>query len=100
MAQARILRSALADLDQIWLYIAQDNINAAEKLVSSIEAAANRLARMPGIGQKRDELQPGLLSYPLGNYILFYSRTMVGIDLLHVYHGARNFEELFKHKRE
>jgi len=50
---------------------------------------------MPGIGRKRDELQPGLLSYPLGNYLIFYQRSAVGIDVLHVYHGARNLEELF-----
>jgi toxin ParE1/3/4 len=97
MPQARILRSALDDLDVIWLYIARDNINAAERVVGDIEAAADRLAQMPGIGRRRDELQPGLLSYPLGNYILFYCRTSTGIDLLHVYHGARNIEELFKH---
>src|SRR5258705_12807663 len=96
MPQARILRSALKDLDQIWLYIARDNIDAAENLVDSIEAAAKRLAQMPGIGRKRDELQPGLLSYPLDSYILFYYRTRTGIDLLHVYHGSRNVEELFK----
>src|SRR4051794_26247234 len=96
MPQARILRSALEDLDEIWLYIARDNINAAERVVDAIEAAADRLAQMPGIGRKRDDLQSGLLSYPLSNYILFYYRTSTGIDLLHVYHGARNIDELFK----
>jgi toxin ParE1/3/4 len=100
MPQALILPSALNELDEIWLYIARDNINAAEKLVNNIRVAANRLAFMPGIGRRRDELQVGLLSYPLGNYILFYRRTKTGIDLLHVYHGARNIEELFKHNRE
>jgi len=95
MPEARMLRSALKDINDIWLYIARDNINAADKLVASVEAATNRLANMPGIGRKRDELQPGLLSYPLGNYLIFYQRSAVGIDVLHVYHGARNLEELF-----
>jgi len=98
MSQARILKSALADLDEIWLYIARDSIEAAERLVERIERTARRLAFMPGIGRKRDELQPGLLSYPLGNYILFYRRTKSGIDLLHVYHGSRNYEEFLKHQ--
>jgi len=95
MPEARMLRSALKDINDIWLYIARDNINAADKLVASVEAATKRLANMPGIGRKRDELQPDLLSYPLGNYVIFYQRSSVGIDVLHVYHGARNFEELF-----
>jgi toxin ParE1/3/4 len=91
MPQARILRSAIKDLDEIWLYIARDSVDAA-----AIEAAANALADQPGMGRVRDELAPGIRSYPVGSYIVFYKRSRRGIDVLHVYHGARNIEELFR----
>jgi plasmid stabilization system protein ParE len=56
LARARILRSAVKDLDEIWLYIARDSIDAAEKMIQRIEEASEKLASMPGMGQKRDDL--------------------------------------------
>jgi toxin ParE1/3/4 len=72
LARARILRSAVKDLDEIWLYIARDSIDAAEKMIQRIEEASEKLASMPGMGQKRDDLQPGIRSYPVGRYLIFY----------------------------
>jgi toxin ParE1/3/4 len=95
MPQARILSSAVKDLDEIWLYIARDSIDAAERLIERIELTARKLARMPGIGPKRDEFAPGLRSFPLSNYVIFYRETDLGIDVLHVYHGMRDLQELF-----
>jgi toxin ParE1/3/4 len=96
MPQARILRSAIRDLDAIWLYIARDNIDAAEKLMKKIQSAAEKLAQMPGMGQRRDDFSPGLRSFPVGNYLIFYKRIRGGIEVLHVYHGAQNLYEFFK----
>ncbi|MEO6437440.1 MAG: type II toxin-antitoxin system RelE/ParE family toxin [Tepidisphaeraceae bacterium] len=95
MPHARILRSAVRDLDEIWLYIARDSVDAAERLIAAIEAAAHTLSENPGMGRRRDELLAGVRSFPVGSYILFYRKTQRGIDVLHVYHGARYIEELF-----
>lgn len=95
MPRPRILRSAIRDLDQIWLYVALDNVDAAERLIARIESAAHDLARMPGMGQRRDRLGRGLRSYPVGTYVIFYRKIRGGIEVLHVYHGARNFDQLF-----
>ena len=54
-----------------------------------------KLARMPGMGPARDEIKPGLRSFPLGNYLIFYRKIDDGIELARVIHGARKFEELF-----
>ena len=96
MPRARILRSAVKDLDDIWLYIARDSVDAAERLIELIESAASNLARFPGMGVRRDDLAAGVRSFPVGNYLIFYQKTRRGIDVLHVYHGARRIEELFK----
>ena len=95
MPHARILRSAVEDLDEIWLYIARDSITAAEGVIASIEAAANKLARFPGMGRERNDLVPGMRSFPVGNYLIFYRKIRGGVEVMHVYHGARRIEELF-----
>jgi toxin ParE1/3/4 len=95
LPRARILRSAVKDLDEIWLYIARDSVDAAEKMIQRIEEASQNLASMPGMGQKRDDLQPGVRSYPVGRYLIFYRAVRSGIEVLHVYHGARKYEDLF-----
>jgi toxin ParE1/3/4 len=96
LPRARILRSAVKDLDEIWLYIARDSVDAAEKMIQRIEEASEKLASMPGMGQKRDDLQPGIRSYPVSRYLIFYRAIRGGIEVLHVYHGARKYQDLFR----
>jgi plasmid stabilization system protein ParE len=47
----RFERGALADLDEIFAYIVQDNPEAAAKLVARIEKAAARIAETPYMGE-------------------------------------------------
>jgi toxin ParE1/3/4 len=95
MPDARMSRPALRDLDEIWLYIAQDSVAAAERLVDEIEAAAHMLAQFPGAGQRREDLRAGMLSFPVRQDLIFCRRQKRGIEVLHVYHGARHLQELF-----
>jgi toxin ParE1/3/4 len=64
----RILKSPEAenDLDDIWWYIAQDNPDSADKLLDEIEETSRKLARFTNMGRNRDELHPGLQSFPGG----------------------------------
>jgi toxin ParE1/3/4 len=56
---------ALADLEQIFSYIAQDNPKAAAKLVGRIEETAARIARMPYIGALTHKSQ--FRQFPVGS---------------------------------
>ena len=44
------------DLDQIWEYIAADNIDAADRWIGKLFEAFEALARAPGMGHTRDDL--------------------------------------------
>lgn len=44
------------DLNDIWDYIANDSIEAADRVLSSLRSAMIKLARSPGIGHGREEL--------------------------------------------
>ena len=60
------------DLDEIWWYIAQDNPVNADKFIDEIETTCRQLARFTSMGKNRDELHPGLQSFPVGKYLIFY----------------------------
>ena len=94
---ARVLKRPLAenDLDEIWLYIAQDNPDNADALLDKIEERCQALAQFPFIGTDRDELMPDLRSLPVGNYLIFYMPIEDGIVVVRVLHGMRDVDALF-----
>ena len=49
---------AFADLDEIWEYIAQDNIDAADQVLADIHTVLRTLAASPHIGHRRADLTP------------------------------------------
>ncbi|MBG7601984.1 MAG: type II toxin-antitoxin system RelE/ParE family toxin [Gammaproteobacteria bacterium] len=84
------------DLLDIWCYIARDNPDAADAWIDQLGETAWRLAENPEIGTTREELLPGIRSFPVGNYILFYQAIDDGIDLIRVLSAYRNLESLFQ----
>lgn len=58
----RITRSkpARADLREIWLYVAQDSIEAADRLLDRLDRTVHMLANNPAIGERQDDLRAGL----------------------------------------
>ena len=48
--------SAENDLLEAWLYIAEDSIDAADRLLDRIDAEARTLLMPPKMGRMRDEL--------------------------------------------
>ena len=87
---------AKEDLLDIWCYIAQDSPKAADAWIDQLVDAARRLAANPGMGRLRPELLPGIRSFPVGNYILFYLEINKGIDLVRVLSAYRNLDALFQ----
>lgn len=85
---------AQSDLDEIWLAIALDNERAAERVVAEIEAAEDRIAAFPEIGRARNELLPGVRSWAVGVYVLFYAIAPAAVVILRIVHGARDVGEL------
>ena len=93
----RVMRRPLAETDllEIWDYIADDSLAAADRWVDRIDEQLSLLAAQPKIGRSRDELAPGMRSFPVGRYVIFYVPLDDGIDVVRVLHGARDIEEIF-----
>ena len=89
---------AETDLDEIWLWIAEDNIKAAEDTIERIEAAENRLGQFPELGQARPDLSEGVRHWPVGSYLILYRIEADHVLIVRVIHGARDLPALFRPK--
>src|SRR5258706_829311 len=94
MPRIKRTSAAKADVSGIWHHIASDNLAAAERWLDTVDRNVRLLAEFPALGPRRDELGPGLQSYPLGNYIIFYRSVRGGIEIIRVLHSARNLPEI------
>ena len=96
MKRFRVADAARTDLDNIWNYIAHDDLEAADRFVRLLISKFPILASMPEMGLKRDELSPGLRIFPVHNYIIFYRPIKEGVEIVRVLHGARDLPPLFE----
>ena len=83
------------DLAEIWDYIAEDGLSRADAFIESIDRKFHELAQSPHIGRSRNELLPGVLSFPFGRYIIFYLIISGGIEIVRVLHASRDIDEQF-----
>lgn len=90
MPKFKLKPLAEQDLEDIWLYIAQDNPRAADKLLDRIEAQCELLAIHPELGPARDDIAKGLRYHPLASYLILYRVSSQGVDIVRVAHSARN----------
>jgi toxin ParE1/3/4 len=95
MNRYRISRQAEQDLEDIWVYTAQNDEVAADLLIATILDKFPMLAKFPDMGKKRDDLLEGLRSFPVKPYIIFYSRTSDRIEIVRVLHQSRDIDNEF-----
>jgi toxin ParE1/3/4 len=94
--QLRISPRASSDLIEIWSYIADDSVANSDAFIDKIYEAMQLLAGKPGSGRRREELAPGMQSFPFGRYIIFYRVIAGTIDIVRVLHGARDIQNIFE----
>jgi plasmid stabilization system protein ParE len=60
------------DLDDIWEYIAQDNIDDADRWIAKLFDAFEAIGRTPSIGHKREDLtNHPVLYFSVGAYLIY-----------------------------
>src|SRR5436309_6116263 len=84
------------DLREIRTYIARDDPEAARRMVATIRGKCRLLSQHPALGRPREDLQPGIRSFPVGAYLIFYQPAADGIQVVRVLHGARDIPALFE----
>jgi toxin ParE1/3/4 len=95
VALLRFSPDARADLLEIAAFIAQHNPRAAARLVVRLEETCRLLATRPLIGRRRDDIEPDLHDFPVGNYLFLYD-IIGGIEIVRIVHGARDLKRVFQ----
>ena len=83
----RYERGVLADLDEIFAYIAADNREAAARLVARIEDVVKLIAATPYMGEATRKSR--CRRFPVGNYLIVYEVGTDEVIIHYVRHGAR-----------
>ncbi len=95
MNRYKISQLAEQDLEDIWVYLAQNNQIAADKEIANILNRLPMLAQFPDMGQIRDDLGEKLRSFPVKVYVVFYTKIDDGIEVVRILHQSRDIDRLF-----
>lgn len=95
MAPVQTTKKAEIDLLELWMHIAEENIQAADDLVDRVFEKASLLNNHPEIGVLRPELGTNVRSFPVAHYIIFYQPHDTGVTVIRVLHSARDVQTTF-----
>ena len=95
MNHFRLSRLAEQDLEDIWVYLTQQDELLADKQIAQILDRFPMLSQFPDMGKQRNDLLNGLRSFPVKPYIIFCNKILDGIEVVRVLHQSRNIESQF-----
>ena len=96
MKEFALAPAAIRDLEGIYEYIAIDNPVAADGVIDAVESACQLLAEHPHVGRHREEVEPDVMSFPVGSYLIFYRVANDGsVEVARVLHGRRDVGSSF-----
>jgi plasmid stabilization system protein ParE len=97
MRKLLIQPQARVDLLEIWRYVAQDDLKAANRVSERIEQAIRSLVDIPGKGHTRADVRaPHYRFWSVYSYVIAYRYDDEKLTVVRVVHGARNFRKLFR----
>jgi toxin ParE1/3/4 len=83
------------DLTEIWLAIAQRrDERTADRMNRKILKQCHSHAQFPESGRLRDDLNPGLRSFPVRPYVVFYQPQEDTILVVRILDGRRDIERI------
>ncbi len=94
MSGYRFTPQAVADLFDIWSFVAQDNPPAANRLEEAVFRACNFLVGRPLAGRTRKEVTPHPVRFwvvqPYSNYLIVYDPEKKPLRIIRILHNARD----------
>jgi len=96
MTDPRISPRAQLDLEEAWAFLSQRNETAADRLIDAILKQCRIHAQFPLTGRPRDDLSPGLRSFNVSPYVIFFRSREETIEVVRLLHGSRDVETIIK----
>jgi len=88
---------AQADLLEIWIRIAADSVELADRIEQEFYNSFESLGRMPGQGHKRRDLTSRpVLFFPMYSFLIVYQPETQPIRIMAVLRGRRNLKYILK----
>ena len=95
MKRFLISREAAANIREIWQFISEDNVSAAERVRQELYDAIHGLAERPGKGHSREDLTDKAVRFwKVRSYLIVYRHDTDPLEIVTVLHGARNIPRL------
>ena len=86
----RLSSRAEQDLDEVWLYLAEDaSATTADRLIDDIVDRFDLLAEQPRMGRLRPAFGPGVRSIGVENHVVYY-RHDGEVQIARVFHARRD----------
>ena len=86
---------ARLDLIEIWTYIAEEDIDAADRLRERLHEAILKIAEMPGIGHLREDLADEPLRFwPVSHYLIIYRADSEPLEIVRILSSRRDVRAL------
>jgi toxin ParE1/3/4 len=86
----RATNAARSDLADIWFFIAQASVDAADRAIDRIADGQAQLVEYPEAGSKRESFGRGVRTLVVDRYLIFYRLEPKTIVILRVFDGRRN----------
>ena len=96
MARYRVSPKAQQDISEIGEFISRDNPVRALSFVRELRAKIALTAETPLAYRERTELRLGIRASRHGVYLIFFRLEEAQVEVLRVWHGARDMSELFQ----
>jgi plasmid stabilization system protein ParE len=100
MSKYQFTPQAVADLFDIWSFIAEDNPAAADRVEEAVFRACDFLADSPFAGRTRKDLIPLPLRFwvvqPYSSYLIVYHPEKKPVQIIRILHTARDLPSVLR----
>jgi toxin ParE1/3/4 len=100
MSKYQFTPQAVADLFDIWSFIADDNPAAADRVEEAVFHACDFLADSPFAGRIRKDLTPLALRFwvvqPYSHYLIVYDSEKKPLQIIRILHTSRDLPSVLR----
>jgi len=83
--------AAFHDINEIWEFIAADNLDAADRVLDELRESIDKLVDFPEMGFRREELtSKPLRFFPVRDFLICYASEEKPLLVVAVLHTSRN----------